>query len=34
LNDAILTKAVKENDIIVLSAFGGGLTWGGAVIRW
>jgi 3-oxoacyl-[acyl-carrier-protein] synthase-3 len=34
LNDAVLTQAVKKDDIIVLSAFGGGLTWGGAVIRW
>jgi 3-oxoacyl-[acyl-carrier-protein] synthase-3 len=34
LNDAVLKQAVKKDDIIVLSAFGGGLTWGGAVIRW
>jgi 3-oxoacyl-[acyl-carrier-protein] synthase-3 len=34
LNEAILTKAIKKDDIVVLSAFGGGLTWGGAVIRW
>lgn len=26
--------AFKENDLIVLSALGGGLAWGSAVIRW
>ncbi|MEW6523452.1 MAG: beta-ketoacyl-ACP synthase III [Bacillota bacterium] len=25
---------IKENDIVVLVAFGGGLTWGSAVLRW
>lgn len=34
LNEAVLSNAIKEDDIVVLSAFGGGLTWGGAVIRW
>lgn len=34
LNEAVLTNAIKKGDIVVLSAFGGGLTWGGAVIRW
>jgi 3-oxoacyl-[acyl-carrier-protein] synthase-3 len=25
---------IKENDLICLSAFGGGFTWGSALIRW
>ncbi|MCK4325311.1 3-oxoacyl-ACP synthase, partial [bacterium] len=25
---------IKEDDIILLDAFGGGLTWGACVIRW
>lgn len=34
LNEAVLKKVIKSDDIVVLSTFGGGLTWGGAVIRW
>jgi len=34
LDDALRQKKIKSGDIIVLVAFGGGLTWGGCVIRW
>ncbi len=34
LNDAILEGRIKKGDIVVLTAFGGGLTWGAAVIKW
>ncbi len=33
LDEAIRTKRVKSDDIIVLVGFGGGLTWGSAVIK-
>ncbi|MFB3895449.1 MAG: beta-ketoacyl-ACP synthase III [bacterium] len=34
LDEIIRAGKVKENDIHVLVAFGGGLTWGSCVIRW
>jgi len=34
LDEAVRDKVVKENDIILMVAFGGGLTWAASVIRW
>lgn len=34
LDEAVREGRIKEGDIIVLDAFGGGLTWGACVIRW
>ncbi len=34
LDEALKAKRIKEGDIIVLTAFGSGFTWGSAVIRW
>ncbi|MCX7918712.1 MAG: ketoacyl-ACP synthase III [bacterium] len=34
LDEAVQSGRIKENDIIVLVAFGAGLTWGSCVIRW
>ncbi len=34
LDEAVRGGRIKEGDIIVLDAFGGGLTWGACVIRW
>jgi 3-oxoacyl-[acyl-carrier-protein] synthase-3 len=34
LDEAIQDKRVKKGDLLVLVGFGGGLTWGGSVIRW
>lgn len=34
LDYAVRNKRIKENDIVVLDALGGGLTWGSAVIKW
>lgn len=34
LNEAIETKRIKTGDYILLEAFGGGLTWASALIRW
>lgn len=34
LDEAVRGGRIKEGDIIVLDAFGGGLTWGACVVRW
>ena len=34
LDEAVRDGSVKENDLICLPVFGGGLTWGSALIRW
>ncbi|WP_307396324.1 beta-ketoacyl-ACP synthase III [Bacillus horti] len=34
LDEAIKEGRVKKGDVLVLVGFGGGLTWGGSVIRW
>ena len=34
LDEAITQGKIKEGDVIVLTAFGAGLTWGAIVIRW
>lgn len=34
LDEANRAGKLKENDIIVLNAFGGGFTWGSACLRW
>ncbi len=34
LDEALKQKKIKENDIVVLVGFGGGLTWGSCVIKW
>jgi len=34
LNEANREGKLKEGDIILLDAFGGGLTWGAVILRW
>lgn len=34
LDEAVRAGRVREGDLILLAAFGGGLTWGSAAIRW
>ncbi|MEW6301288.1 MAG: beta-ketoacyl-ACP synthase III [Thermodesulfobacteriota bacterium] len=34
LDEAVRGGKIREDDIIVLNACGGGLTWGAAVLRW
>ena len=34
LNDALDTARVRPGDIVVFTAFGGGVTWGSVVLRW
>uniref|UniRef100_A0A4D6WSN5 Beta-ketoacyl-[acyl-carrier-protein] synthase III n=1 Tax=Dicranema revolutum TaxID=239144 RepID=A0A4D6WSN5_9FLOR len=34
LDEALYNKKIKLNDIIVISGFGAGLTWGTIVIKW
>ncbi len=34
LDEAVRTGAIQKGDFVVLTAFGGGLTWGSSLIRW
>ncbi|MBI1848016.1 MAG: ketoacyl-ACP synthase III [Candidatus Rokubacteria bacterium] len=34
LEEAVSTGRVKKGDLLLLAAFGGGFTWGSALIRW
>ena len=34
LDEAVRQGKIRENDVIVLNACGGGLTWGASVVRW
>lgn len=34
LDEAVRERRIKSGDLILLAAFGGGLTWGAAVVRW
>ena len=34
LDEAVRDGSIKKNDLICLPVFGGGLTWGSALIRW
>jgi 3-oxoacyl-[acyl-carrier-protein] synthase-3 len=34
LDEAVRTGRLKHGDLLLLTAFGGGITWGSALIRW
>jgi len=34
MDEAVRDNRIKDNDLIMLEAFGGGLTWGSALVRW
>jgi 3-oxoacyl-[acyl-carrier-protein] synthase-3 len=34
LDEAVRDGTIQEGDIVLLTAFGGGLTWGSSLIRW
>jgi 3-oxoacyl-[acyl-carrier-protein] synthase-3 len=34
LDEAVAEGRVKDGDLMVLSGFGAGLTWGTALVRW
>lgn len=34
LDEAVRDGTIEKGDLVVLTAFGGGLTWGGSLIRW
>ncbi|HEX9022974.1 MAG TPA: 3-oxoacyl-[acyl-carrier-protein] synthase III C-terminal domain-containing protein, partial [Geobacteraceae bacterium] len=34
LDEASRSGRIKEGDILLLDAFGGGMTWGATLIRW
>jgi 3-oxoacyl-[acyl-carrier-protein] synthase III len=34
LDECVTAGRISEGDIVMMTSFGGGVTWGGAVIRW
>ena len=34
LAECVEKGSIKEGDLVLLSAFGGGLTWGAMLLRW
>jgi 3-oxoacyl-[acyl-carrier-protein] synthase-3 len=34
LDECVETGRVKEGDLVLLASFGGGVTWGGVLLRW
>jgi 3-oxoacyl-[acyl-carrier-protein] synthase-3 len=34
LDEAVRGRAIEKGDLVILTAFGGGLTWGSSLIRW
>jgi 3-oxoacyl-[acyl-carrier-protein] synthase-3 len=34
LDECVEAGRVKEGDLVVMASFGGGVTWGGVVVRW
>ena len=34
LDEAVWDGRIKDNHLLLLEAFGGGLTWGSALVRW
>ena len=34
LSEAVLNKRLKKGDLLLISAFGAGFTWGAMLIRW
>ena len=34
LDEGVRSGRVKENDVVLMTAFGAGLTWGSALVRW
>ena len=34
LDDAIRQQQVKRGDLLLIEAFGGGITWGAALVRY
>ena len=34
MDEAIREGKIKDDDVLLLTAFGGGLTWASALIRW
>lgn len=34
LEEAVSTGRIKKNDIVLMAAFGGGLTWAAALVKW
>ncbi len=34
LDECVQASKVKEGDLVLMASFGGGVTWGGVLMRW
>jgi 3-oxoacyl-[acyl-carrier-protein] synthase-3 len=34
LDECVTSGRVQTGDVILMASFGGGVTWGGVVVRW
>jgi 3-oxoacyl-[acyl-carrier-protein] synthase-3 len=34
IDEAVRNGSIQKGDLVVLTAFGGGLTWGSSLIKW
>jgi 3-oxoacyl-[acyl-carrier-protein] synthase-3 len=34
LDECVETRRIKEGDLVLMASFGGGVTWGGVLVRW
>ncbi len=34
LDECVQAKRIKEGDLVLMASFGGGVTWGGVLVRW
>ncbi len=34
LDECVEAGRVKEGDLVLMASFGGGVTWGGVLVRW
>ena len=34
LDECVEAGRIKENDLVLMASFGGGVTWGGVLVRW
>ena len=34
IDEAVRGGRLKEGDLLLMTAFGGGFTWGGTLVRW
>jgi 3-oxoacyl-[acyl-carrier-protein] synthase-3 len=34
LDECVTSGRIKEGDLVMMTSFGGGVTWGGVLVRW